>query len=1070
MRTVSYAWRAARLGLVAVVLAGASLPMWAQSTTARIEGVAKDETGAALPGVSVTGTNSGTNFSKTAVTDGEGNYILTPLPIGNYVVKAELSGFQTTTTRVTLTVNQVARIDFDLKLGTQTETVEVVGAAPILDKSTSTLGTVIDSTQVENLPLNGRNFTQLATLAPGVNRGVPGGNASGSQGNAETFRYGEVGGAAISANGVREQGNAYFYDGVDNNERLVNTVVFFPSPEALQEFRVITANAPAEFGRSGGAVFNLITKSGTNAYSGSAYWFNRPRGLAATPAFAAEKPEFKRNDFGATFGGPIVKDKTFFFADYHGLRSTLPVEAGNRVTVPTARMRNGDFSELLNPAFTGLGRPIIIYDPLTGLPFPGNIIPAGRINPVGRNYLNAFPLPTDTSRYTRNYLTQRQRDTTLDDFDVRLDHNFTTSDQLFLRFSFSNTDRFDPGRIPGYQAGFGSGTAFAKAYGGALGYTKVFSPTVINELRVGYNRLRYGFLPVGYGSDQNSAIGIGGPGGINTASGISLVGGGDGTWIEYLGDFGQFIVTQKVYQIGDSLTWIEGRHNFKFGGTLLMADLTSERTQVGKGFYFYPDQTTPSPGRTGFEVSEMLIGTTAFTSTGQPGFVPFNTRSFENSLFVQDDWRVSDRLTLNLGLRWDVFTPYYEKDDRLANFIPTFGANGQITGGQLVLAGQGDTPRSTVDTDWNNFGPRVGFAYQLDDKTVLRGGWGLFYSLDRGGIDNQLTENPPFTVTQYRFGGPAATVRLSDPIPLPDPVDPANPVLPDGSGVVYIPRDTKTNQYHQFNVTAQRQLDTQTAVSVGYVGTRGDNLTARTSSAGFSGSVQGRLTTLTNIASSSYDSLQVALRRTSATGLSYLASYTWGHALNDSPGPFPGPGGFLVPTIQNDLGVDKGNADYDIRHRFTLAATWPLPFAKDDAVLGGWSINTIVTLQTGNWFSVFQDGARPDVVSDPNSGGARNADQWFNTAAFVRRAGAVGTAGRNIVEGPPLRTVDLSLFKTFKLAGRTALELRIEGFNIFNSSQFEIPNQFFGSPDFGRITQTRLNSERQVQLAARLTF
>jgi hypothetical protein len=1056
--------------LAVVLLAGTSLPVEAQSTTARVEGVVKDETGAALPGVNVTAVNAGTNFAKSAVTDGEGNYILTPLPIGPYTVKAEIQGFQSATIKATLTVNQVARLDFALKVGSQSEVVDVVGAAPILDKSTSTLGTVIDSTQVENLPLNGRNFTQLATLAPGVNRGVPGGNASGSQGNAETFRYGEVGGAAISANGVREQGNAYYYDGVDNNERLVNTVVFFPATDALQEFRLITANAPAEFGRSGGAIFNLITKSGSNQLSGGAYWYNRPRGLAAIPPFAGSKPEFKRNNFGALLGGPIAKDKTFFFVDYQGTRSTLPVEAGNRVTVPTARMRNGDFSELLNPAFTGLGRPIIINDPLTNQPFPGNIIPANRINPVGQAYLNAFPLPTDTSRYTRNYLTQRQRDTDQDDFDVRLDHNLSAGDQIFARFSFSDTTRFDPGRIPGYQAGFGSGTAFARAYGGALGHTKVFSPTVINELRVGYNRLRYGFLPVGFGENQNAELGIPGPGGITLDNGISLIGGGDGTWIEYLGDFGQYVVVQKTYQVGNTLTWIKGRHSFKFGGTFLIADLTTERSNFGKGFYFFPDQTTPSDGRTGFEVAEMLIGTTQFTATGVPGFTPFNTRSYENSLFVQDDWRVNDKLTLNLGLRWDVFTPYYEKDDRLANFIPTFNSSGQIVGGSVVLAGQNGAPRSTVDTDMNNFGPRLGFAYQIDDRTVLRGGWGLFYSLDRGGIDNQLTENPPFTVSEFRFGGAGSNVRLSDPIPLPTPVDLNNPVLPDGSGVVFVPRDTRNNRYQQFNVGLQRQLDNLTAVSVGYVGTRGDNLTARTSSAGFNGIISGRLTTLANVATSSYDSLQVALRRTSAEGLSYLASYTWGHAINDSPGPFPGPGGFLVPTIANDLGVDKGNADYDVRHRFTLSATWPLPFAKDNPLVGGWSVNTIVTLQTGNWFGVFQDGGRPDRVGDPNEGGARNATQWFNTAAFASRSGVFGDAGRNVIEGPPLRTVDLSLFKTFKLRGRSALELRIEGFNVFNTTQLDVPNQFFGSPDFGRITQTRLNSERQVQLAARLTF
>lgn len=1041
----------------------------AQSTTARVEGLVKDESGASVPGTTVTAVNAATNFTKSVVTDSQGNYVLTPLPIGTYTVKAELTGFQAMSTKVALSVNDVARIDMTLKTGQVSEVVEVVGGAPIIEKSSSSLGTVIDSTQVANLPLNGRNFTQLATLSPGVNRGVPGGNASGSQGNAETFRYGENGGGAISANGVREQGNAYFYDGIDNNERLVNSITFFPSPESLQEFRVITANAQAEFGRSGGAIVNLISKGGGNQYGGSAYWFNRPRALASTPEFASEKPEFKRNDFGATFGGPIVKDKTFFFLSYHGLNSTLPVEAGNRVTVPTARMRDGDFSELLNSSFTGLGRPILIYDPLTGLPFAGNIIPAGRINPVAQRYLRSFPLPTDSSRYSRNYLTQRQRDTDIKDFDARFDHNLSASDQVFLRFSYSDTKRFDPGRIPGFQAGFGSGTAFAKAYGGALGYTKVISPNVINELRLGYNRLRYGFLPVGFGTDQNGAIGIPGPGGITQANGISLIGGGDGTWIEYLGDFGQFIVTQKIYQLTDSLTWIKGRHNFKFGGTLLLADLTSERSNVGKGFYFYPDQTTPSAGRTGFEVAEMLIGRTQFTATGVPGYTPFDTRAKENSLFVQDDFRPNSKLTLNLGVRWDVFTPYYEKDDRLANFVPTFGSNGQVTGGRIVQAGQDGVPRATVDTDLNNFGPRVGFAYQVDDKTVVRGGWGLFYSLDRGGIDNQLTENPPFTVTQYRFDGPGSNLMLSDPIPLPVAVDPNNPVLPDGSGVVYVPRDTKTNQYQQFNLGAQRELSSNTALSVFYVGTRGDNLTARTSSAGFNGEVQGRLTTLTNIATSTYDSLQIALRRTSSAGLSYLAAYTLGHAKNDSPGPFPGPGGVLLPTIQNDLGVDEGNADYDIRHRFTLAATWPLPFAKGNAVLGGWSLNTIVTLQTGNYFSVFQAGGRPDVVGDPNSGPG-TADEWFDTAAFASRAGSVGTAGRNIVLGPGLRTIDLSLFKTFKIVGRSALELRIEGFNILNTNQLEIPNQFFGSPDFGRITQTRLNSERQFQLAARLTF
>jgi len=385
--------------LIAGLFAG---PALAQSVSGRVEGIVTDDSGAGIPGVTVVATHTGTNAAREAVTGAEGRYLITPLQPGGYELRVELAGFKTQKTQLALSVNQVSRIDFKLQVGGVEEVVDVVAVSPNIDKTTSSMSTVIDSKQVENLPLNGRNFTQLITLAPGVNRGVPGGQASGESGNTETFRYGEVGGAAVSANGVREQGNAYYYDGIDNNERLVNSLVFFPSPDALQEFRTITANAPAEFGRAGGAITNLISKSGTNQFHGSAYWFARPESTAATPTFAATKPDFNRDQFGGTLGGPIVKDKTFFFANYAGLRQTVPVEVGNTVTVPTARMRNGDFSELLNPSFSGVGAPVIIYDPLTNLPFPGNVIPANRLNPVAVSYLNAFPLPELNDRALRN--------------------------------------------------------------------------------------------------------------------------------------------------------------------------------------------------------------------------------------------------------------------------------------------------------------------------------------------------------------------------------------------------------------------------------------------------------------------------------------------------------------------------------------------------------------------------------------------------------------------------------------------------------------------------------------------
>jgi outer membrane receptor protein involved in Fe transport len=1072
MMRLSMGWLV-RFGLgLALAVGLGSQPVLAQSTSARIEGQVTDESGGAMPGSTVTATHVATNVSRSAVTDADGNYVLTALPLGVTKVTAELTGFAPQAVSATLNVNQVARIDFKLGVGAMTETVEVTGTAPVIEKSTSFIGTVIDRQQVEDLPLNGRNFTQLTTLSPGVTRGTPG-SAANSASNAETFRYGEFGGTAISVNGLREQFNTYMLDGIDNNESLVNGIAYVPSPDVIEEFRLITTNAPAEFGRAGGAIQNIVSKSGTNRFSGAAYYYVRPKGLASSPKFAEEKPDFKNQDFGATLGGPIVKDQTFFFLSYHGLNSTIPVEAGNRVTVPTARMRTGDFSELLNPNLTGL-QPITIYDPQTGLPFPGNIIPADRINPTGRNYLNEFPAPTEQG-VLRNYLTAREKDTTFHDFDGRLDHNFGANDTGFVRASYWNDKFEDPGRIPGYQAGFGAGTSRNKGFVIGLGETHTFSPNVVNELRVGYIDFQYEFLPVGFGENQNEALGIGGPGGINLDNGISLIGGGDGRYIEYLGDFGQYQIEQKTLQLSDSVTWLRGNHAFKAGGTLLQRRMFQTRTQVGKGFYFYSDfvatpGNVPPLGQTGYEVSDMLIGVTNFTATGNPGYVPREVVHWENSLFVQDDWRVNEKLTLNLGLRYDVFTPYYEKDDQLANYDPETES--------LVLPGQNGVPRSTVDTDWNNLGPRLGFAYTLNEQTVVRGSYGIFYTLDRGGIDNQLTEAPPSVVTEYRFGGvPGAQVRLSDPIPLPTPVDPNSPELPQGSGVVYIPQDTDTTSVQQWSISGQRELSNRTALMVAYVGTRGENLTAKLTSAGFAGNIADRLSTLKNIGRSQYDGLQTSLRRTSAD-LSFLVSYTLSWSKDNVPSLYPGSAsrGAAV-TDPDDLDLDWGYADHDARHRLSVAGTWRLPLPQDNAFLSNWTLNTVYTLQTGSPFTAYASGGGPlrvNQTGDPNYPETEGDGYvlWVDRSAFSAPPAGVqqGTAERNSVRGPGVRTWDLSVFKKIALKGTKALELRFEGFNVLNTPQYAFPNQSFDDPNFGRITQTRLNTERQVQVAARFTF
>jgi hypothetical protein len=1057
-----------------VLLCAASA--FAQSS-ARIEGIVTDNTGAMLPGTTVTATNAATNVGRTVVTNKDGAYTITPLTVGDYNVVFELSGFKTATVPVELTVNEVARVDVAMELGGVSETMTVVAAAPVIEKTTSYIGSLIPEEMVENLPLNGRNFTQLATLSPGVTRGIPGSNAAGggSGTDAETFRYSEFGGAALSVNGLREQFNNYMIEGVDNNETLVNSIAYMPSPEAIQEFNVITTSAPAEFGRAGGAVQNLVLKSGTNAFDASVFYFLRPESLASKPQFAEEKPPFENEDFGATAGGPVIRDRMFFFVSYHGLRSSIPVEAGNRVTVPTLKMRDGDFSELLNPSVSGLPDPIIVYDPLTGIPFPNNVIPPNRINPVGQRYLKLFPSPTDPG-VTRNFLTERQKESTYDDIDAKLDFSLSAIDQLFFSGSTWSDAFSDPGRIPGFQAGFGAGTAENEGYTLRGGETHVFSGNLVNEARVGWTDFHFAFLPVGFGTDQNAEVGIPGPGGITTPNGISLIGGGNGFYLEYLGDFGQYQIDQRTIQLSDTVSWMRGNHTFKFGGTAMRRELSQQRTMFGKGFYFFRDALGFTPGFSGYEVADMLVGTTDFTATGVPGFTPRNAIHYENALFGQTDWRVTPDLTLNLGLRWDVFTPYYEEDDKLANYDPVTG--------RLVLPGENGAPRSTIDTDWNNFGPRLGFNYLLNEKTAIRGGFGIFYSLDRGGIDNQLTENPPSVVTEFRFGdAPGAHVRISDPIPLPTPVNPNSPDLPQGSGLVFIPRDSENTEVQQWSLSLQREILKNTSAMIAYVGTRAENLSARVTSAGFAGAVADRLTTLMYIGESSYDALQTSVRMTDWHGLSFLTSYTYSEATNNTPGPFPGNpsrGGTVTdadcvrPGQTCNLALDGGYADFHIPHRFTWAGTYKLPFLMDNPILGGWAVNAVYTVQSGTPFTIYSgfDGIkRANQTGNPNDG-PKTTDRWFDTSAFraATAAQTQGTAARNSVRGPGFRTLDLALAKTFGLARAGLVELRVEGFNVLNSPVYTQPNNVVGDTNFGKITGTRLNTERQVQVGVRYVY
>jgi hypothetical protein len=1062
-------------------------PSFAQSDTARMQGVITDSNGAALPGTTVTVTNLGTNRAVSTETNESGEYTIPALAPGQYKVEVKHTDFKTTTQNVTLEVTQVAGLDFKLEPGGVSEVIEITDSLPLIQTENSTIGSVIQGRQVTELPLNGRNFTQLATLQPGVTRGVPDSDASGARGNAETFRNGSTGGAVLSVNGLRPQANNFLLDGIDNNESLVNTIIVFPPAEAIQEFRVQTSVAPSEFGRAGGAVINTSIKSGTNQYHGSAFEFIRNDNLDARETFAPSRQEFRRNQFGGTFGGPILRDKLFAFGDYQGLRQFLPLQV-DRASVPTARMRMGDFSELLPTT--------LIRDPLTGLPFPGNIIPAGRINPVGQRYLNAFPLP-NLPGVRQNYITQRTQIQEFNDFDIRVDWNVRADDQFFGRFSYGQDNSVTSSRLPQLPAGFGSGTNFNRTRSLALGETHIFSQNIINELRLGYIRVFYGYAPPF--QDQTTSADLGIPN-ANTSSllgGGALIGGFNDQ-IEYTGDFGPFLVPQNTFQLADTMSVVHGSHNLRFGASIIRRQVNLFRPNRGKGFFMIG----PGTGRTtGYEVSELLVGFIDDYTIGPP-FGTVGTRNWETGFYFQDDWHVSRKLVLNLGLRYDLYTNPTEVENRQANF--------DIATNRILLAGQDGNSESLVPTDKNNFAPRLGFAYDWhgDGKTVIRGGYGIFYFLDRGGIDNQLAQNPPFSgFREFRFDdgyritlsgqGPNGTLNsmlATGPLPTGE-LSNLNLNNPANVTVFSALPTNKTSMVQQYNLQVQRELWRDTALSVAYVGTHGSNLTtyynfnrqvynAASGTRAFPN--LGNVNVQDTSGSSTYNSLQAQLERRFSKGWQFLASYTWAHAIDDSAGAFDNQ---TNRVDFRNLPLERGNSSLDVRHRFVFSTLYQLPFGRGQAygsnasrpldyLFGGWQLNSILILQTGLPFDLVDPGnpeTRPDIIGPVSVTG--NPDMYFNTSAFARvptNGSGVklrpGTFGRNVLYGPGTKNLDLSLFKNFAVTERLRAQFRAEVFNVTNTPQFSQPNTDITSGDFGKIRGTRLGTNRQIQFALRIEF
>jgi len=815
--------------ILLLMIASFTPPAFAQSDAARLQGIITDQSGALVPGARVGITEVSTNrVLETTSAPESGAWSFPVLPPGNYLIEVSKDGFKPIRQNVTLQVAQVANVNFVIEPGEVTQQVVVTAEAALVDSASSDIGTTVETRQIKNLPLNGRNFTQLATLIPGVNRGVPGNVASGQGNNAETFRYGTSGGASLVVNGARAQANNFTLDGLDNNESLVNTIVFFPSAEAIQEFKVQTNIAPAEFGRAGGAIVNTTMKSGDNGIHGSAFEFIRNSEVDARPTFAPKISPFRRNQFGGAIGAPVIKNKLFVFGDYQGFRQSTPVGV-DFASVPTALMRQGNFSELLSPSKSGLSQPYTITDVSTGLPFPGNVIPNNQQNPVGLRYLGAYPTPNIAGKVQQNYVVQRQQDQNFDDFDVRADWNASESDRLFARASYAHDKEDTSTRLPGLPAGYGSGTQYTYAHGGAAGYTHTFTPALIGDLRLGFQRTKLGYEP------PYATVPLSANLGIPNANTSPLLGGGAliGGWnsqLEYTGDYGNYQVPENTYQGAGSLSWAKGNHMVKFGANLIRREVNLFRPKAGKG-YFDLWGNGVGPGSTGYETADILAGFAANYQIGaQTGM--FGTRSWENGVFVQDDWRLTRRLTLNLGVRWDVLTSPTEVAGRQANFDLQTSTIRAATGDRDPL----------VENNYHNVGPRVGFAYDItgNGRTVVRGGYGIFYFLDRGGIDNQLAQNAPFSgISQYNYtDGYRVTLSGQAPrdsanwmastgaLPLAGFTG-LNLANPQNVSMAAIKPDNRTSMMQEWSLQVQHELPKSVVLSAGYVGAAGRHLTDR---------------------------------------------------------------------------------------------------------------------------------------------------------------------------------------------------------------------------------------------------
>jgi outer membrane receptor protein involved in Fe transport len=1103
----------------------------AQITTGEIIGVVTDSSGAVIPNAKVTVSNVLTNIERSAETSQNGDYAFNLLPPAKYTVRVESTGFKTfSVAAFDLAAGDRTRVDGHLEVGKATETVLVTGEVPALQTDSSSLGTAITGRLVQDLPLNGRNYVQLTQLVPGVSAGPPNGLATGSRPDDRRLN------SSFSVNGQDPIANNNMIDGMDNNERIIGTIGVRPSIDAIQEFKVQTNLYSAEIGRTSGGVVNIISKSGSNGLHGSLFEFLRNDALDANgnfnftgdPNSQLPKQKFRQNQFGGSLGGPIIKDKTFFFGDYESLkiRQGIPITA----IVPTAAERMGDFSDLLT-----LKAPVTLTlaNSIGGVPagaLAGNRLPASLVDPLAQKIASLYPLPTSSGVATTNYASSPVRPQDATTFDTRVDHSFNQNWNLFGRYSFNDITTVQPTGFPDV-GGVNPGGLFAfagsnktRAQNMQLNLVHTLKPNLLLELRAGYLRTAIQSKTVNDG--KNTATSLGFP--CNAISCVNL--GDQQTYglpriviqgFQELGDavFVPLLQFDNTFQYSGGLTWTRGAHNIKFGANLIRRQYSIVQSSTARGTFTFNADASNAPAATNYGFANFLTGipitVQRVASLYKPGY-----RGWESGYYVQDDWRVTRWLTLNMGVRYDIFTAKTEQHNRMANFDPISST--------ILVAGQNSSATTNISTDHGDFAPRFGFAATLGHGTVLRGGIGLsFYPGDYA--SGVALKNPPFTSaltcgssTTRNFtnnGCPAGIGTLAQGSPVPLAAS-AFPTLSGGaldltqippSSINAVDLNLQSSYNLQYNFIVEKQFGSN-VLSVGYVGSRGHRLAMalpdinRALASGTStanprpyAASAPRITTVayfTSAGESEYNALQLSLNRRLAKGLSFTSGFTFAHGQDDVTGLGTSTGGYgnqigpIAGAIANVRAYDWATSDFNVKYRWSFGANYELPFGKSlhgflGQALGGWQTNGSVIWQTGLPFTVTDQqsvsgiigltGERPNQVSsnlrvaNPTVG---TSGQWLDPAAFaLPTAFTLGNAVRNVGYGPRQSVINGSLFKTFNLTEKYKLQFRSELFNLPNHPIFGNPNTSFGNVNYGKITSTAgFYAPRQIQFALKLVF